>query len=168
MCYYVCTGIKFCGNPFQYSVTPQGAVIEPPHTGLSLSIPNKTLSSTEKSVDLLIHPCFSGPFELPSGYEPASPAYLIELSRKVDILRDVTVRVHHYACLQSEEDCEEIAFLSASPIPQYREYGPVYIFKEIKKSKGVFSMKSQVGEIALRHFCLMKLGRKSSRGMILY
>ena len=153
-------GVVFWDAPIHHCITSQGATIQSPHTGISLSIPEQALSSTEKDVDLLIHPCFSGPFELPAGYESTSPAYLIQPSRSVKIERDVTLQIHHYASLQSEEDCAEMTFLSGSPTPRYRDSKPVYVFKEIKLCKGIFKPNSQIGEIALRHFCFMTIARK--------
>ena len=70
--------------------------------------------------------------------------------------RDVTVKIHHYAHLKSKEDSEDMVFLSASATPEFRESGPVYVFKEIEGAKGVFKPGYQVGEITLRHFCSIK------------
>ena len=128
--------------------------------GISISVPEGTLRE-EDSTDLLIHPCFSGPFELPAGYEPASPAYLVQPSRAATIHKDVTVRMHHYADLQTEEDCEEMVFVSASPTPLDTQSGPVYRFKEVTGARCVFRPKDLVGEITLRHFCLLGIGRQS-------
>ena len=151
-------GIVFYGSPIQESVTSEGATILSEDTGISLSIPEHSLSHGEE-IDLLIHPCLSGPFELPPGYESASPAYLIQPSRRANLQRDVTLEIHHYSNLVSEEDCEEMAFLSASTTPQFRQSGPVYIFKEIKETKGIFTPNSQVGQIRGSHFCFMKIAR---------
>ncbi len=128
--------------------------------GISLCAPQYSLSSKEAVVH--IRPCFSGPFELPDGYESASPAYLI-LHNKMHFQKDIIIRIHHYANLQSEEDCEDMAFLSASSTPEYRNLHPVYTFKEIRGSKGVFKPGNQIGEVALRHFCLVKAARKRMR-----
>ena len=125
--------------------------------GISISIPE---GSIEKPLDLIIRPCFSGPFELPQYHQSASPAFLIHPSRRVDFQKDVTVKIHHHASLQSEEDCEDMVFLSASFTPEYRESRPVYIFKKILRTKTVFKPGDQVGEIALRHFCLVKTGKR--------
>ena len=150
----------FWDAPTHHCITSQGATIQSPHTGISLSIPDQALSSTEKDVDLLIHPCLNGPFQLPAGYESASPTYLIQPDRKVKIQRDITLQIHHYISLQSKEDCGKMVFLSASPTPQYRRCRPVYIFKEIKHSQGVFRPNSHIGEIVVRHFCFVKIGRR--------
>ena len=141
----------FWDAPIHHYITSQGATIQSPHTGISLSIPEQALSSTEKDVDLLIHPCLNGPFELPAGYESASPAYLIQPSRRGKFHRDITLQIHHHADLRSEKDCEEMAFLSASPKPQYRGSVPVYIFEEIKHRQGNFRPNCQVCEIRLQH-----------------
>ena len=150
----------FWDAPIHHCITSQGATIQSPHTGISLSIPEQALSSTEKDVDLLIHPCLNGPFELPAGYESASPAYLIQPNRRVDIHKDVTLRIHHYASLQSEEDCKEMTFFSASPTLLYRQSKPVYIFKEMIQSPGVFRPNSPIGEIVVKHFCFVNICRR--------
>ena len=118
-------------------------------------------------MDLLIRPCFNIPFKLPPGYEPASPAYLIQPSRMVKIQRDVTLKIHHYTSLKSREDCEEMAFLTASPEPASQGLQSVYLFKETKFSKGIFKPNNQVGEITVQHFCFQMIARKrtsSSKG----
>ena len=151
--------IVFYGSPIQESVTPAGATILSENTGISLSIPEHSLSHGEE-IDLLIHPCLSGPFELPRGYESASPAYLIQPSRRVNLQRDVTLDIHHYANLVNEKDCHEMVFLSASTTPQFRQSRPVYVFKEIKRTKAIFTPNSQVGQIRGSHFCFIKIARR--------
>ena len=146
------------GTVIQEGITSRECTLE--GMGISVSIPEDSLSSAEEPLILQIHPCFSGPFELPEEYESASPAYLIKHSRRVEFQKDITVKIHHYACLETEEDCDDMVFLSASATPEFRESGPVYIFKEIKEAKGVFKSEYQVGEIALRHFCLLKEGKR--------
>ena len=121
--------------------------------GIHLTIPKNSLGPTEESVTLSVHPCIGGPFKLPDGYKSASPVYMIKYSRKVEFLNDVTVKIDHYARLESEEDCGDMVFLSASSTPALRESKSMHIFKEIKGPKGVFRPGCQVGEIALKHFC---------------
>ena len=130
--------------------------------GIDITIPENSL---KEPLDFSIHPCFSGPFELPHGYQSASPAYLIKHSKK-DFLKEVTVKIQHYACLQSEEDCKDMVFLSASSIPQYRESSPVYVFKEMQGEKGRFKPGDQVGEVSLRHFCILKIGKSEEEGEV--
>ena len=123
-----------CGDPIHQRITSQGATVQPPDSGIGLYIPKQALLD----VDFLIRPCFSGPFELPDGYESASPTYLIQTSTKGKLHKAATIQIHHYARLENERDCEETAFLSASPIPQCRDSKPVYVFTENKHSQGVF------------------------------
>ena len=127
--------------------------------GITISVPEGTLRE-EDSTDLLIHPCISGPFELPAGYEPASPAYLVQLSRAVTMHKDVTVRMHHYADLQTEEDCEEMVFVSASHTPVDTQSGPVYRFKEVTGAWCIFRPRDPVGEITVQHFCCFGICRR--------
>ena len=137
--------------PIAEYITPREALIcGLVDKGISVFIPENSLNIEE---EVFIHPCFSGPFELPNGYKSASPTYLITHSRRMTFLKDVTVRMHHYACLKSEEDREDMVFLSASSTPVYRESDPpVYIFRTIQGAKGIFKPGDQVGEISLRHF----------------
>lgn len=130
--------------------------------GISISVPENSLNSQEEPSGLHIHPCLSGPFELPDDYQSASPAYLVNPSNKTDLQKDITIRIQHYVNLLSQEDCEDMAFLSASSTPEYRESspGPVYTFNKIPGAKGVFRPGDQVGEIALRHFGILKAGKR--------
>ena len=131
--------------------------------GVLVHVPEHSLSSTEEAVKLHIQPCFNGPFELPSEYDSASPTFLIHPSRSVDFKKDITVKIHHHVSLQSEEDCEDMVFLSASSTPEYRESHPVYTFKKISGVKTVFRPGDQVGEIALKHFCLIRNGKRKRK-----
>ena len=146
------------GTVMQEVITSRECTLE--GMGIRVSIPQDSLSSAKEPLTLQIHPCFSGPFQLPNECESASPAYLIKHSRRVEFQEDVKVIIHHYACLESEEDCDDMVFLSASATPELRESGPVYVFKEIKAAKGVFKPGYLIGEITLRHFCLVKVGKR--------
>ena len=146
--------IAFFKDKVEKRITSEGAEIE--CAGLSVSIPKGTIAE-EDSTDLLIRPCFSGPFELPPGYVSASPAFLIQPDRHVTMKKDVTVRIHHYADLCTEEDCEDMVFLSASPTP-HKSSG-VYWFKKIERVRCLFRAGDPVGEIKVRHFCLIKVVR---------
>ena len=131
--------------------------------GISVCVPEDALGSTKDKIDLHISPCFSGPFELPPGFDSASPTYLIRPSRRVEFKKDVMIKISHHINLQTEEDCKDMVFLSASSTPAYRGSRPVYIFKEIQGVKTVFRPGDQVGEIYLRHFCLLKAACKRGR-----
>ena len=130
-------------------------------TGIWLSIPKN--SSSEEPLTIYIRTCFSGPFELPEDYEPASSAYLIKCSRKVVFQKSITVKIHHYVCLESEEDCDDMVFLSASSIPKYGKSGPRYSFREIEDARVSFRPGHQVGDIMLKHFCVIRAGKRKRK-----
>ena len=132
--------------------------------GIAVSVPEQALSASEEPLELSVHPCFTGPFKLPEGYESASPAYLIQHSTKADFQKNVTLQIQHYARLQNEDDCDKMIFFSANSTPECVDgSSPVYTFKEIKSAKGVFRSGDQQAEIALRHFCIVKAGMKRDR-----
>ena len=151
-------GVVFYNTPVSLHITSSGATMDYLHDlGISISVPEDSLSSAEESLDLHVRACFHGPFRLPKGYRSASPAYLITVSRKVDFQKDITIRIHHHACLESEEDCANMSFLSASSTPEYGESScPVYTFRKVHGSKMKFTPGEHVGEISLRHFSFIK------------
>ena len=154
-------GVMFYKTPVSLHITSSEATLDHLHDlGISISVPEGSLSSAEESLDLHVRACFHGPFRLPKGYRSASPAYLITHNRKVDFQKDITIRIRHHACLESEEDCAKMRFLSASSTPEYKESKPgphpVYTFRKIRGAKIRFALGDQVGEISLRHFCLIK------------
>ena len=130
--------------------------------GISITFPENSLPSTDPPLEITIQPCFSGPFEMPDGIESVSPAYIIKYSRKITFLKDVILKIRHYANLQTKEDCENMVFLSASSTPEYRGSSPVYVFKEITGTKGLFRPRQEkpLGEIQLKHFSIIAIGIK--------
>ena len=159
--------IVFYKTPISIHITSSEATINRlQDLGISISVPEGSLGPSEEPVDLHIHPCFCGPFRLSQQYESASPAYLIHPSKKTTFQKDITIRIHHYASIGSEEDCEEMAFFSASPTPEYIEshqgkgvVHPVYTFKEIRGANTKFRPGDPVGEISLSHFCIVNTGK---------
>ena len=159
-------------NIFKHNIASSGATIDRlPDLGISISVPEGSLSPLEEPVDLHISPCFCGPFRLPQKCESASLAYLIHPSKKTTFQKDITIRMHHYASTGSKGDCGKMAFLSASSTPEYIEshqgegvVHPVYTFKKIRGANTKFRPGDQVGEISLRHFCILK----TATGGILY
>jgi len=73
------------------------------------------------------------------------------------------IQIHHHECLNTEEDCDEMKFFSASIQPQFKNNQPVYVFSKIREPTGIFRPNSQIGEIYLKHFCLINLCRKMKR-----
>ena len=77
--------------------------------------------------------------------------------------KSITVKIHHYACLESEEDCDDMVFLSASSSPKVDKSGPRYSFREIKDARISFRPGHQVGEITLKHFCMIRAGKRKRK-----
>ena len=157
-------GMKFVDGAKRETVTFESAAknVDLDEVGISLLIPENALSSSEPSIQLEVQPCFSGPFDVPSDIELVSPAYIVKPSTEVLFKKEVQVNIRHHANLESEEDCEGMVFLSASTTPTYRGDSPVYKFREIKEEKGLFRPREEqpVGQIALKHFCILALGKR--------
>ena len=141
-----------------------GATIEPTNMGILLQVPE--YSFTEEEVSVLIHPYFSGNFKLPDGYELASPVYCIQTNEDVKFLKDLSLKIHHYADLQTKEDCEDMIFVSASLTPEIGSSGPEYVFRKADVTKSLFEPGSSTGSINLNHFSLKAIGRWISRRII--
>ena len=156
-------GILLSGGNRKESITAAGKdIICLEDVGISLSIPKDALPSTDPPLDIQIQPCFSGSFEMPDNIKQVSPAYIVSPSRKVAFQKEVLVKIWHHANLETEEDCEDMVFLSASTSPQYRGDTPVYTFREIRGAKGSFrpGEEQPAGQIALKHFCILSLGKR--------
>ena len=126
-------------------------------TGISLCVPGLSVHNYDQSLGSLdIRPCLSGPFELPDGYELASPVYLLEPRKKGTTNTPFTIRIHHWANLLTQQDCEEMAFISAPAQPKLTKTGgSVYVFKRIKGFKTKFTTNSQIAEIELQQLSLI-------------
>ena len=130
--------------------------------GLSLTFPENSLPSSDIPLELAIQPCFSGSFVLPDDIELSSPAYAMIPNREVTFQKYLELKIQHYANLQTEEDCKDMVFLSASSIPKYRGFSPIYEFEEMKEAKGLFrpGQKQPLGEIRLKHFSIIGIGKR--------
>ena len=160
-------GILFYGGVRKESITAtEKDIICLEDAGISLSIPKDALPSTDPPLDIQIQPCFSGSFEMPENVQQVSPAYIVSPSRKVAFQKEVLVKIWHHANLETEEDCEDMVFLSASTSPQYRGDTPVYTFREIRGATGSFrpGKEQPAGQIALKHFCILLLGKRTHTG----
>ena len=157
-------GMKFVDGARRETLTFESAAknIDLDEVGISLSIPENAVSTSESSIQLEVQPCFSGPFDVPPDIELVSPAYIVKPSTEVPFKKEVQMNIRHHANLESEEDCEDMVFLSASTTPTYRGDSLVYKFREIKEEKGFFQSREEqpVGQIALKHFCILALGKR--------
>ena len=159
-------GIVFSTLSASVRVTSAGATIDRLHDmGIAISVPEGAVSSGE-SFDLLIRPCLCGPFQLPRKFLSSSSAYLIRHGGKSTFQKDLLIKIHHYACLRSEEDCDSMTFLSASSTPEVQQGSHLsyYTFKEMCGVSATFKQGNPVGELSLRHFCLLKACKRKSSG----
>lgn len=143
-------------DPIQSVVTSKGCKIQTKDAGITISIPEGALRHEDGIVKLLVQKKTDGEFEFPPGYEAASPAYLVEPNRRVQLQKGVTICIQHYAKLNNARDCENLAFMSAPSTPQYRSSGPVYRFKRIEAT-AKFQPGSPFGEITLSHCCIINI-----------
>ena len=155
-------GIHFSEGAKKEYITSDEKTINLEDVGISITFPKNLLSSTEPPLEVAIQPCFSRFFEMPDGIESVIPAYIIKYNQNITFHKDVILKTRHYANLQTEEDCDNMAFLSASSIPEYRGSSPVYVFKEITDTKGLFGPRQEkpLGEIQLKHFPIIATGIK--------
>ena len=125
--------------------------------GISVRIPENSFVD-EAKVKVLIHPYSGGTFEMPDGYELASPVYCIQPSNDINFTKDVILEIHHYANLQTDEDCKDMAFVSA-PVTSQESVPAVHVFQKIDVSKSSFRMRNSIGRTILRHFSLFAIVR---------
>ena len=153
-------GILFSEGVKRESITSDEKTINLEDVGISITFPENSLPSTDLPLEISIQSCFSISFEMPDGIESVSPAYIIKCNRKATFLKDVILKIRHYANLQTEEDCEKMVFLSARCTPEYRGSRPVYMFKEMTGTKGLFRPRQEkpLGEIQLKHFSIVRIG----------
>ena len=155
-------GILFSEGVKKEFITSDEKTINLEEVGISLTFPENSLPSKKPPVEVAIEPCFSGPFIMPDGIESTSPAYVIKPDQKVKFKKDIVLKIRHNANLQTEEDCENMVFLSANSTPEHRGSSPIYVFKEITGTKGLFrpGQEKPLGEIQLNHFSIITTGIK--------
>ena len=74
-------------------------------------------------------------------------------------LKDVRIRIYHYAALQTEKDCKAMAFAIASMPTKEEQEISVGTLEKIAGDKCTFQQKLPYGEITLRHFSFMQIIR---------
>ena len=152
-------GAEFYGEPHSEMITSEGQTLAKEDVGVTVNVPRGAVATGEDA-DLTVRPCHV-PFILPEGYKAASPVYLIRAS--TDFLQDVQVSIEHYADLQSERDCDNMAFLFASTTPVDGLNGPVYQFEEIPAEKFSFKEGQTMGTVAQRHFAFMMVAKRQGK-----
>jgi hypothetical protein len=120
-----------------------------------------------KGLNLSVWPCSAGPFQLPEGYDFASPVFLI--SPSFEFSCEITLKLYHFSSVLSAEDCKKMVFLSSPAthaLTREETQKPVYQFRRL--GKGVFEPLQEFGEVALSHFCFTAVGRTSDASKNIY
>ena len=123
--------------------------------GVEFDIPRGAVPEGKK-LELSVWPCCDGPFQLPKDYELASPVFLVSPSFQFSC--EITLTLYHFSNLETEEDCEEMVFLSASVTSLCKQEKSVYQFKVLRQ--GSFGPRQKYGQISLTHFCPIGAGHK--------
>ena len=152
------SNITFHGRPKVAAFTSSVNTVHMEDVGVSLSI-QQVLDPVEK-LEFLVHPCLTGPFVLPTDYEAASPVYLIQPTTGGKIHTDVTMGIHHYASLKSEEDYRNMRFLSTS-----FTYQETYTFTDFNGVTENFKEEDQIVKVALKGFGFIVVANKKSKGI---
>ena len=143
-------------------VDSRGAIIK--GEGIKLQIPQNAVRAG-KTVDIMIQACLDGPFVLQDETVLVSPVYLF--APPYDFEDDVTLTIEHFAELESDEDCDDVYFVTSPTKPKrakHRKEEKVY-WEFSVYAQPQCSPKSQHGTLHLRHFCLGALARIFKRGM---
>ena len=159
-------GVKFFTESIRETIPSrnQRTVLERRDIGLKLSIPEGAVQDEAKdAVELDVQPCFKGPFRVPPGCQLTSPVYMIRNLCKFK--KDVKMEIEHFADLKSDEDTEEMVFVTANPSPSYHGAHPIYNLQEVDNSGHVsrFTPGERVGIITFQELKPGPLGtaRKS-------
>ena len=100
----------------------------------------------------------SGPFKFPDEYEPLSAVYLITHSaEKLELKPEqkVELTLEHYARLETDQQANQMTFLSASP-PERDSGQQVIAFRPVRGGK--FPVHERHGVLPVKHFCYITIG----------
>ena len=136
-------------------MTTDGGCISWKEIGVEFDIPRGAVPKG-KSLELSVWPSIAGPFVLPDGYNLASPVYLI--SPAFNFTCDITLRMYHYCSLETEQQCDNMVFISSPATPNIERPHPQYKFRVL--SKGSFLSSEPYGCVSLKHFCNSAVGVK--------
>ena len=130
--------------------------------GIKLRVPENALQSGD-SVKIELQGCIKGPFVLPRDTVLVSPVYRV--APPFVFHEEVILTIEHFAVLESDEDCDEMVFITSPTKPKIREKTGEAYWKFQVYAKPECVVRSRHGDVHLRHFCLGALGRRSRRGM---
>ena len=125
--------------------------------GISLSIPPDAVPPGIVQ-RISVRPCVSGPFKFPDEYEPLSAVYLItHNAEKLELKPEqkVELTLEHYARLETDQQANQMTFLSASP-PERDSGQQVIEFRPVRG--GTFPVHERNGVLPVNHFCYNAIG----------
>ena len=114
---------------------------ELPEYDLCINVPE---GSVTQKTEMYIRPVLTGDFKLPPGCHQVSGIYQIECSEKLE--KDISLRMGHYAVVDSQEEYANFSFYSASA-----STGPPYVFEKVESDS--FVVDNMYASITLHHFC---------------
>ena len=133
--------------------------------GIELNVPENAIQPGD-SVEIELQGCLGGPFKFPNGITPVSPVYRI--APPFVFHREVTLKIEHFAVLESPDDCEDIVFISSPTKPKIRKHKETPCWKFRIYSHPECASRGRYGIIRLTHFCFGALGRQLRRGMYFF
>ena len=152
-------GIVFSKKCVEKRVDHRGATVV--GEGIKLRVPENAVQSGD-SVNIELQSCIEGPFVLPHDTVLVSPVYRIAPSFVFH--EKVMLTIEHFAVLESDEDCDEVVFITSPKKPKIREKTDKVDWKFEVYAKSECAVRSQHGDVCLKHFCLGALGRRLRRG----
>lgn len=154
--------IQFSSHCSKITVGHRGATIR--GEGVQLRVP---LNAIKKgcTTNISVQGCLNGPFKLPENVELISPIFLIICEPYLDFQHDATLTIHHFANLQSQEECNKVVLLTSPETPTVDEDG-LHIWEfhehECDQQPQCFP-KFTHGEVLLKHFSFECFGIRRSR-----
>ena len=122
---------------------------------MEIDIPGGAVPKGEE-LQLSVWPTMTGPYSLPEDCSLASPVYLI--NPVFQFLCDITLKIYHFCYLETEQQCEDMFFISTPLIPNVVNNNIQYKFKAL--SKGNFEPFKNYGSVSLKHFCYSGIGKR--------
>ena len=130
--------------------------------GIELKVPKNAIELGD-SVKIELQGCLGGPFKFPKDITPVSPIYRI--APPFVFHQEVTLKMEHFAVLESPDDCKEMVFISSPTKPKMRKHKdtPLSYWKFRVLSQPECTPGSRHGLVRLSHFCFGGLGRRIFR-----
>lgn len=153
------SSIQFSSHCSKTTVGHRGATIR--GEGVQLRIPPNSIKKGY-TTNISVRGCLNGPFKLPESVELISPIFQITCEPHIDFQCNITLTIHHFANLQSEEECKNIILLTSPEAPTEDEDGQqIWELRECEcHQQPQCFPKFTHGEVSLKHFSFECFGMK--------